>query len=198
MRILDSSLLRRVGQPHSPAYGEELASLMPQAPPVLPQSHVRRQRASNSHEMSQGPTGPLVTQIREKGDAMGSLRGLSVGMSLVLGSLLMVGCGSSNSAPNDSGGLTCPKGGAPVATTSVTVQDFSFNPACIVVQAGATVTWTNTGMPTHTVTSDTGTFDSGALGNGGTFTFTFASPGTVNYHCIPHQGLGMVGTVIVQ
>jgi len=128
---------------------------------------------------------------------MGSLRVLCVGMSLVLGSLLLAGCGSSTSAPAG----TCPKGGAPVATTSVTVQDFSFDPACIVVQAGATVTWTNTGMPIHTVTSDTGapvTFDSGALGSGGAFTFTFANPGTVNYHCIVHQSGGMVGTVIVQ
>jgi plastocyanin len=41
-------------------------------------------------------------------------------------------------------------------------------------------------------------FDSGALGSGGAFTFTFASPGTVNYHCIVHQTSGMVGTVIVQ
>jgi len=97
--------------------------------------------------------------------------------------------------------LTCPGGGTPVATTSVTVVDFSFEPACIVVAAGSTVTWTNTGMPIHTVTSDSGapvTFDSGALGSNGTFTFTFTSPGIVNYHCIPHQSLGMVGTVIVQ
>lgn len=128
---------------------------------------------------------------------MGSLRVLSFGMSLVLGGLLLAGCGSSPSAPSG----TCPTGGAPLAATSVTVQDFSFNPACIVVPAGSTVTWTNTGMPTHTVTSDTGapvTFDSDPLGSGGAFTFTFANPGTVNYHCIPHQGLGMVGTVIVQ
>lgn len=134
---------------------------------------------------------------------MGSSHFLSVGMSLVLGSLVLAGCGSSTSAPSDGSntGLTCPKGGAPVATMSVGVQDFSFNPACIVVPAGSAVTWTNSGMASHTVTSDTGapvTFDSGALGSGGTFTFTFASPGTVNYHCTPHAGIGMVGTVIVQ
>jgi len=135
---------------------------------------------------------------------MGYSRAFSLSVLLV-GSVVLSACGSSNSStPSDSGtgsGLTCPKGGAPVATTSVTVQDFSFDPACIVVQAGATVTWTNTGMPIHTVTSDTGapvTFDSGALGSGGAFTFTFANPGTVNYHCIVHQSGGMVGTVIVQ
>jgi plastocyanin len=55
-------------------------------------------------------------------------------------------------------------------------------------------------MSNHTVTSDNGapvTFDSGALGRAGTFSFTFPSPGTVNYHCVPHEGIGMIGTVIV-
>jgi plastocyanin len=88
-----------------------------------------------------------------------------------------------------------------VATTAVSAVDYRFEPPCIVVAAGSTVTWTNHGMPTHTVTSDPGapvTFDSGALGSGGTFSFTFADPGTVGYLCTPHQGLGMVGTVIVQ
>jgi plastocyanin len=94
----------------------------------------------------------------------------------------------------------CENGGTPVATTAVAVEDFKFVPPCISVSAGSTVTWTNTGMPMHTVTSDTGapaTFNSGALGTGGTFTFTFPSAGTVNYHCIPHASIGMKGTVIV-
>jgi plastocyanin len=105
-------------------------------------------------------------------------------------------CGSSSS-----GNTTCAKGGTPVSTTSVTATDYSFKPACILVSAGSTVTWTNAGMASHTVTSDNGaaeTFDSGPLGEGGTFKFTFGAPETVNYHCIPHEGLGMIGTVIVQ
>jgi plastocyanin len=125
-----------------------------------------------------------------------------ISLLLVSLSLVLLACGSSTSSPDGPpGSLTCPGGGAPVATMSVAVQDFSFNPPCIVVPAGSTVTWTNIGMPTHTVTSDSGapvTFDSGALGTSGTFSFTFASPGTINYHCIPHQSIGMVGTVIVQ
>jgi len=132
---------------------------------------------------------------------MGYSRAFSLSVLLV-GSVVLSACGSSNSStPSDSGtgsGLTCPKGGAPVATTSVTVADFSFTPECIVVPAGSTVTWTNTGMPIHTVTSDTGAFDSGQLGNAGVFHFAFADPGTFNYHCIAHQTLGMVGTVMVQ
>jgi len=88
-----------------------------------------------------------------------------------------------------------------VAATAVTVRNFRFDPECVKVSAGATVTWTNVGMATHTVTSDTGapvSFNSGALGASGVFTFQFDSPSTVHYHCTPHQASGMVGTVVVE
>lgn len=128
---------------------------------------------------------------------MASSRRSSVTVLLAMGTLVLSACGSSPSAPPSG---PCPKGGSPVATNSITVRDFAFDPACITIAPGATVAWTNTGMPTHTVTSDTGapvTFDSGALGTGGGFTQTFASPGTVNYHCTVHPSL-MTGTIIVQ
>jgi plastocyanin len=102
--------------------------------------------------------------------------------------------------PADEGGSGCTAATA-VGTTAVTVADFSFTPGCIRVSAGATVTWTNTGLPTHTVTSDPGapvTFNSGALGTGGTFSFAFPSAATVPYHCTPHELMGMRGTVIVE
>jgi len=116
----------------------------------------------------------------------------------MLGTLVLSACGSGMSAPASG---TCRGGGEPTATTSVTVVDFAFDPACITIAPGATVTWTNTGMPVHTVTSDPGapvTFDSGSLGTSGIFTQTFANAGTVNYHCTVHQSLGMVGTIIVK
>jgi hypothetical protein len=34
-------------------------------------------------------------------------------------------------------------------------------------------------------------------GSGGTFSFTFEEPGTYDYFCIPHEDLGMVGSVTV-
>lgn len=132
---------------------------------------------------------------------------LSVGVSLALGILASSACGSGTSTgPGGSGGttgggLTCVKGDTPVSTNAVTVRDYVFDPDCIVVAAGSTVTWTNVGTPIHTVTSDPGapvTFDSRALGAAGTFKFTFANPGTINYYCIPHESMGMKGTVIVQ
>ncbi|HEY3356828.1 MAG TPA: plastocyanin/azurin family copper-binding protein [Polyangia bacterium] len=122
---------------------------------------------------------------------------------LVLASVASCGSGAdmtTDAGLTDDGGGGCTAATA-VAATAVTVSDFKFAPACIKVAAGATVTWTNTGMPIHTVTSDSGapvTFNSGALGSGGTFHFTFPAAGTVGYHCIPHQSLGMVGTVVVE
>jgi plastocyanin len=81
---------------------------------------------------------------------------------------------------------------APAASATsgnaVTIVDFGFNPGTITVKAGTTVTWTNTGV-THTVTSNTGLFDSGHLGSGGTFTFTFSKAGTYAYHCAIHSAM---------
>jgi plastocyanin len=78
----------------------------------------------------------------------------------------------------------------------VFIQNMSFTPNTITISAGETVTWTNKDNVNHTVTSNTPLFDSGSLGNGTTFSFTFPSAGTFNYHCSIHAG--MTGTVIVQ
>jgi hypothetical protein len=42
-------------------------------------------------------------------------------------------------------------------------------------------------------------WDSGMIegGSGGTFSFTFEEPGTYDYFCIPHESLGMIGSVTV-
>src|SRR5215217_3958974 len=79
--------------------------------------------------------------------------------------------------------------------TAVSIVDFAFQPASIEVAAGSTVTWTNTGAATHTVTADNGAFDSGQLGPGATFSQTFTTPGTYTYHCEIHPR--MTGTVVV-
>jgi hypothetical protein len=48
------------------------------------------------------------------------------------------------------------------SSLAVTIVDFAFQPATLGVDTGQTVVWTNTGATGHTVTSDTGLFDSGA------------------------------------
>jgi plastocyanin len=84
-----------------------------------------------------------------------------------------------------------------------------FTPAVVWVEEGATVTWT-IDEGSHSVTAyhpdndhpqripaDADPFDSGTLTAGNTFEATFETPGVYNYYCRPHEGLGMVGLVVV-
>jgi plastocyanin len=64
------------------------------------------------------------------------------------------------------------------------------------VALGTTVQWTNHGQHQHTVTSDTGEWDSGELGPLALYTHTFARPGTYRYHCAKHPGQ-MRGVIVV-
>ncbi|HEY7801760.1 MAG TPA: plastocyanin/azurin family copper-binding protein, partial [Dehalococcoidia bacterium] len=89
-------------------------------------------------------------------------------------------------------------------TSGVTITDDSFSaksyaPNPITINVGDSVTWTNNGPTTHTVTSDSGSamsFDSGNLPAGQTFTETFPAAGTFTYHCTIHPS--MTGSVVVQ
>ena len=83
-----------------------------------------------------------------------------------------------------------------VSGNAVSLANFTFSPATLPVKAGTTVTWTNNDSTTHTVTSDSGVFNSGNLAPGATFSYTFNSTGTFTYHCSIHTY--MKGTIIVQ
>ncbi len=82
---------------------------------------------------------------------------------------------------------------------TVRMEDNFFSPAEITVEPGTTVTWVQSGSNPHTTTSYDGLWDSGIIegGTDGSFSFTFDEPGTYEYFCIPHEDLGMVGTVTV-
>lgn len=83
-------------------------------------------------------------------------------------------------------------------TVSVSIVDFAFTPKTITVPVGTTVRWTNNGSAPHTVTSTSRpkAFDSGTLGSGDTFEFTFKTAGQFPYRCSIHPS--MTGTVIVE
>src|SRR5687767_11299315 len=82
---------------------------------------------------------------------------------------------------------------------TVRMEDNFFDPANITVEPGTTVTWVQSGDNPHTTTSYDGLWDSGIIegGSGGTFSFTFEEPGTFEYFCIPHEEMGMIGSVTV-
>jgi plastocyanin len=71
------------------------------------------------------------------------------------------------------------------ATHSIEIGDGFFSPATLTVAVGDTVTWTNVDDSPHTVSA--GTFDSGNLDEGQTFSFTFTEAGTFDYVCSYHD-----------
>jgi plastocyanin len=72
----------------------------------------------------------------------------------------------------------------------------SFSPTSLTVAVGTTIVWQNQDAVNHTVTSNTGVFDSGNMGKNDKFLYTFATAGTYPYHCKIHSG--MTGTIIVE
>jgi plastocyanin len=93
--------------------------------------------------------------------------------------------------------LAVGRGGRVAAdTASVSINNFAFTPATVSLGAGGTVEWTNNQSGVmHTVTADDGSFDSGRLSTGQTFSHTFSAAGTFAYHCSIHAS--MHGTAVV-
>lgn len=75
------------------------------------------------------------------------------------------------------------------APTEVSILFSDYRPSKLDVLPGETVTWTNVSLRTHTVTSDTGLFDSGEVAAGETFARRFDTDGTYPYHCIIHPSI---------
>ena len=81
-----------------------------------------------------------------------------------------------------------------IAETPVTWQ-YSPQTVRVVLGVNASVTWVSHSIAYDTVTSRDGSFGSGVIAPGGTFTHTFTEPGVYDYYCQYHPW--MTGTVIV-
>ena len=82
------------------------------------------------------------------------------------------------------------------AEMEVKIDNFTFNPQQITVNAGDTVTWVNHDDIPHTVTSKAMAFRSKAMDTDDKFSFTFATPGKYDYFCSLHPH--MTGTIVVE
>jgi plastocyanin len=80
-------------------------------------------------------------------------------------------------------GAAAPQGGAGPA---IEMKGVAFIPNRIEITAGSTITWTNADPLIHTVTADDGSWDSGSIDPGKTFSRTFTQPGEFAVHCTPH------------
>jgi plastocyanin len=113
-------------------------------------------------------------------------------MSVALAFLALAACSTDstgNNPPPNSDVLIVP------GASTMGAAAYDPNPFTISLATQTTVEWGNDDGITHTVTADGGTFSSGNLGAGATFSHTFAAPGTFPYHCALHPT--MVGTVII-
>jgi len=78
----------------------------------------------------------------------------------------------------------------------VTIHNFTFAPARLVVSPNTRIVWTNGDSDPHTVTSDRGVWASDALDTGNRFVRAFKTVGTFPYHCAIHPF--MHGSVTVK
>ena len=73
-------------------------------------------------------------------------------------------------------------------TRTVTMPGKLYDPARLSVLVGTTVTWKNDDSVNHTVTGDDeGSFSSGYVPPGGSFTYTFVKQGRYAFHCTIHK-----------
>jgi plastocyanin len=80
-------------------------------------------------------------------------------------------------------------------TAAVEMKGVVFVPNRLEIRAGTTVIWTNNDPVTHTVTADDGSWDSGPIEPGKTWSRTFTTAGEVAVHCTPHPF--MKATIVV-
>lgn len=86
-------------------------------------------------------------------------------------------------------------GDAAGEAVTATIEGFAFNPGALDVAAGTTVTWTNNDSAPHTVTATDGSFQSGTLQQGDSFSYTFETAGEFSYFCEFHANMTATVTV---
>src|SRR3954453_19347458 len=97
--------------------------------------------------------------------------------TLIVVCLLSFGCSKSSGYSNNNTTSSNP---------NVAIANMAFSVATLKISAGTTVKWTNNDAIAHTVTANDGSFDSGNIAPGATFTKAFSTKGTFAYHCSIH------------
>ena len=108
--------------------------------------------------------------------------------TIIVVCLVIFGC-SKNSGYSNGGNTTS-------TDPNVSIKNFAFTVTTLKIGAGVTVKWTNNDGTSHTVTADDGSFNSGNIAPGGSFTKKFNTKGTFAYHCSIHPM--MTASVVVE
>ena len=110
--------------------------------------------------------------------------------ALILLIVAAVGMGRSTTASIARAADAAASTPAPSATpVLVTIKDFAFVPAVVSIPVGGSVTFKNLDQAAHTATDAKGSFDSGNLDTGKSFTETFKKAGVYNIVCTYHPSM---------
>jgi plastocyanin len=82
------------------------------------------------------------------------------------------------------------------AREDVSIKNRAFSPTPLRIKKGESVTWKNRDDIDHTVDAEDGSFSSGTIKSGKTFTHTFKKAGKYAYSCHLHPR--MKGMIIVE
>jgi plastocyanin len=77
----------------------------------------------------------------------------------------------------------------PPRSYTVTIKNFTFQPATLRVAPGDTVVWNNTDFVPHTATARDSTWDSKMINGSATYRFVAAKAGTHAYYCVYHPNM---------
>jgi len=121
--------------------------------------------------------------------------------------LVLVGCSSSSSTTASGGTSSAPSEGGSVPANctdltssskpSVTISGFVFDPSCLIIKSGSSLTLTNKDSADHTLTiSGTSVDISVPAGKSANGNLTGLAPGTYQFSCTIHPS--MTGTLVVQ
>jgi plastocyanin len=123
--------------------------------------------------------------------------------ALTLALLMTAGVASAETIPANSqaaAATTMNTTHTTITRVNANITDNAFDPHNLVVTPGTTVTWTNRGTVIHSIVADRGSFSSGPIPAGGTYSQVFADPGTYVYYDPAFGsmgGKGMFGIVVV-
>jgi plastocyanin len=100
---------------------------------------------------------------------------------------------SSNAAESESVPAAAPTDGK---TVEVGISNFTFTPNDLTIAPGTTVKWVNHDDIPHLIAEKALAFKSKALDTNDSFSFTFNTPGDVEYFCVLHPH--MTGKITVK
>jgi plastocyanin len=132
----------------------------------------------------------------ERGVIMRVLRRIAIAIAVAAALIVLVGCSSpsGSGATGTSGSGSSAGTGSGTSAVTVSLANIAFNPSQIDVAVGGTVTFVNNYSVTHDIVG--GSWDSGQLARGASFSQTFPTAGTVPIHCTIHPS--MTGSITVK